>query len=565
MSKEIAKLELRFAVYKKASDNNPDIHYLKECITHTDGTKTPRVSTVINFERPIWITHPRYRNHKEKKEFEDLDKVVELKSSQSNLNVTIAKALEKISLASNVKSIKDEVFLYGYDITSTAYIKYKSLLKNNNIQSPYTVATFDIETNVITKEIILATIAMEGKAYTAILKSFVSKSTDVINRVHKGVELYLPKYKDLDYKVEIFNNEIQLLKAIFNVATDWAPDFLAIWNMDYDIPYILDRIKKYKVDAKDILCDRNLPKEYKHCYYKQGIKKKVTASGVIKPIHPALQWHTLELTAPFYVIDAMCVYKQIRIAKQDEPSYSLDSILKKELNTQKLKFTEADGLTGLKWHNFMREKYPIEYTVYNLYDCLSMLELDNKTKDLTNALPAFSDMTDFAKFSSNPTKIVNALFRFCLDKKRIIGTASRVSKIDEDEIMYDISDDDIYHENGDIDVSKYKVLDLKNWIITLPQHLLVHNGMKCIEENPNIVTNIHALVFDSDVSSSYPSCTLVANVSKETTENEIIEIQGLKEEIFREQNLGFILGDVSALEYCSIMLGLPTLEELDNI
>jgi len=59
-------------------------------------------------------------------------------------------------------------------------------------------------------------------------------------------------------------------------------------------------------------------------------KKKVTASGQVKPINPALQWHTLILTASFYVIDAMCVYRQLRMAAQEEPS-NLNYILQKEL------------------------------------------------------------------------------------------------------------------------------------------------------------------------------------------------------------------------------------------
>lgn len=68
---------------------------------------------------------------------------------------------------------------------------------------------------------------------------------------------------------------------------------------------------------------------------------------------------------------------------------------------------------------------------------------------------------------------------------------------------------------------------------------------------------IRGFVYDSDAVSAYPSCTAVANVSRETTVKELIEIQGIEEEIFRRHNLNLLQGHVNALEYCRVMHGLP--------
>lgn len=568
--KKIVRKEVRFAIHLPKNDSREDGHYIKEQVWYEgDNTPTPRSYIAINFKRPIWVTKNAYRNHKEKKEFEDIDKLNKTYTTQSDINITVAGLLGTPHLANSIDAIKNSPYVYGYDITSTSLIKYTTLKKNDFIQSPYTVAAFDIETNPDTEEIILATIAFGKRTYTAVLKKFIKNVSDVNYRVKRALETYLPnyeeKYKDLDFKVEIFDNEVDLLKGVFKVANDWAPDFLAIWNMNFDIPMILKRLKYFNVSPIDVICDQSIPRKYRYCRYKEGISKKVTASGVLKPINPSLRWHTLFSTSSFYVIDAMCVYRQLRMAKQEEPSYSLDYILKKELNTQKLKFKEADGYSGLKWHFFMQENYPVEYLVYNMYDCLSMLELDNKIKDLTTTLPSFAGITDFNKFNSNPKKIVDALFLFGMERGRVIGTVAKINKKEEE-----ITDEELDRvieeeesEEDEMDPSKYKTLSLKGWIQLLPQHLLLHEGLKCLEEYPDIVTNIRGVVCDQDASAAYPSCTLVANVSKETCRHELIQIEGVKEDTFKEMNLSVCLGNANMLEYFNVMFGMPSLLELD--
>lgn len=389
---------------------------------------------------------------------------------------------------------------------------------------------------------------------------------DVVERIKKAIAHYIPDYVNLEYTFSVCDNEVDLLKDNFRVINKWKPAFLSIWNMDFDIPKILERLEYHNTRPTDVLCDQMIPRNYRYCRYKQGQKKKVTASGVVKPINPSLQWHTLFVTAPYYVIDAMCVYRQLRMAGQEETSYALDPILKKEGIGGKLKFEPANGYSGIKWHLFLQEKYPVEYIVYNIYDCLGMLELDKKLKDLSATLPSFAGITDFNKFSSQVRKITDAVFLFGLDQNRIIGTVPKLTKPDAeeasevpDELLAGDEDD----EEAEEDPSKFKTLDLKGWIQLLPQNLLVHDGLKCIEEYPDAVTNLRGLTCDLDATSSYPSCTLVGNVSKETCVNELIRIDGVDEETFREQNLSICLGNVNLLEYFHVMFGLPSMTEID--
>lgn len=565
MSNEIVKKEIRFAWHLPANSyREEDLHYIREDITYKDGRVEPKTYFIENWQRPVWVSKLSERRYKDKKEFMEREKLIVQKTTQSALNRTVANLLEQPHLATQTDAIKNSPYVYGYDITSTSLIKLTTLRKNDFVQSPYSVAVFDIETNPRTDEILMITIAFKGKTHTALLKKFVKNIPDPNTRIRTAIGKFLPKYKDMEATFTYHENEVDMLKDLFKVANDWAPAFLCAWNIDFDLSKILDCLKRHNVNPVDVICDQAIPRKMRVCRYKQGLKKKVTASGVVKPINPSLQWHTLICTSKFYMIDAMCVYRQLRIAKAEMPSYSLDSILKFELDTQKLKFEAAEKYKGVYEHIFLQENYPIEYIVYNLYDCLSMLELDAKTKDISSKLPVFSGITDFQKFNSQVRKITDALFLFGLEKGLIIGTAGKVpDEIEEAETVADelLETDEDDENNPD----KYKTLGLSGWIQLLPQNMLLHSGLKCLEDYPDVVTNIRGITYDLDATSSYPSCTQAGNVSKATCVNEMISVGNVPEKVFREQNLAICLGSTNLLEYYQVIHNLPRLDEVDDI
>ena len=65
--------------------------------------------------------------------------------------------------------------------------------------------------------------------------------------------------------------------------------------------------------------------------------------------------------------------------------------------------------------------------------------------------------------------------------------------------------------------------------------------------------------------SSYPSDTMAANVSKDTTVKELINIDGVDKEVFRLQNINLFFGNVNSVEYATTMYNLPTLVELEEM
>ena len=312
----------------------------------------------------------------------------------------------------------------------------------------------------------------------------------------------------------------------------------------FDIPKFIECIEAAGVDPIEIFSDPKLPEHLRYFNWRPGRTKEVTASGKVKPINPAQQWHNCDTTSSFTILDAMCVYRRLRLAQQEDPKTSLDYILKKELKSQKLKFPPADKYQGLDWHIHMRENYPLEYMCYALYDVRGMLELDAKTKDLAISFPVDLGTTDFSQGASQTRKLLNALHFFCLEEGYVIGTTPTY--------------------NEEKAKSQVNTLSLDGWIVILPSHLMRNEGEHVLEDAPSVGTSIRLLVADLDCVSSYPSNGLALNISKTTCKTEIVDIKGLREGVFRLQNINLTQGHVNAIEYCTTMFGMMTMKELDD-
>lgn len=542
---DIVNKECRFAVLCKNPNGVDDLHLVKEQIHLKDGTIVPNVRLVENYQRKFWITRKGAQNHKEKKEWESLDNLIEFKTNQTRLVENISKAIGMPWFNGTLRKLCRNPYIYGADILSTAVIKRDYQVKYPDAFSYYSVAVFDVETDMIhgTEAVLMATISFKDKVYTAIQKSFVEGESDVLNRLQQKLDLYIGEHvkaRNIKWEVELVDSPAKCIIGCINKAHEWKPDFLSIWNMDFDIPKAVAMLEKEGYDPKDVFSDPSVPEVYRHFSYKQGNKQKVTASGKVTPIKPAAQWHTVYCPSSFYIIDSMCSYKHIRIGTAEEPSYALDAILQKHLGIRKLKFKEADQYEKADWHIFMQDNFPLEYIIYNVFDCVSVEMLDEKTNDLMLTLPLFSGCSDFENFKSQPRRLVDNLHYFCLENEaKVIATTS-------DAMVEEL---DKYVTSGD------------GWIVTLPAHLIVENGLNIISEDSNLRTNIRAMVADLDVSAAYPNNGSVFNISKETTHKEIVRIAGIPESLMRSMSINLSGAPTNSVEIMTTLFGVPTMDE----
>lgn len=569
---DIVAKEFRFGVHIPSRDpESPDWHMIKEQVHLKDGSVVPRIRYLKDYKRPMWITKPAFRNHQDKKEYEDLDKLLVKSVTQSNLRTEVAKSIGKAWSREGMRELCASPYVYGTDISSTTIIK-KTMYMNKwpNTATPYSVCTFDTETDMIHGhgEVIMASAAFKNEVFISVTKASIQGYSDQTKRFYDALDKYLGDIvseHDLKVTFHIAEDQIDVLRNVFKQIHAWKPDFLAIWNIDFDLGKVFEACDKAGISPNEIFCDPNIPPHMQLCKYKRGRTKMITASGVVKPLPAHSQWHTLFCTASFYAIDAMSVYKLLRGMEGEEPSYSLDAILTKKIKRGKLKFEAADKYQKGAWHMFMQKNYIFEYAIYNVFDSFSMLLLDKETKDLSTTLPQFADTTDFCDFNSQPKKIRDALFWFCLtEHRKVLGTVGpkREDPVPTPQFTFnedgeEVGEDD---EEGGEEGSQ-DVLSRSGWVLTLPAHMSVL-GQPLIKEDPRMLTSIRGFVYDSDVVSSYPNCTLVANVSKATTRKEIIRIGNIDEQVFRMQNLNIIFGEVNAMDYSTTMFGMPKPKDL---
>jgi len=452
-TKKVKGYECKHAQYRKSMMNaNNDVLMVKEIIHYEDGTTEPNIKLLYNYERPFWFTKSGFQKHDDKKEWESQKRLDKYMTTQARLPQAIAKAMGRPGMQGSLKMLARSQYLYGCDITTPVIIKQKYMSTFPNCITENKVAVLDIETNVHSKEqeILMVAITLKDKAYVAVTKEFLGDTVDVENRLQAMFRKYLgdmempdPKHKgktiqvdlvtkrNMKLQIEIVDTPGQAAAAAIRKAHEWMPDIIAVWNVDFDLTKIMDALEKEGYDLGEVFSDPKIPKEFRTARYIRGPAQRVTEGGKVLSLHMAERWHTMDSLSSFYFFCAMATYRKLRVAKGNEPNYKLDSILKKHLGMRKLKFDDLmaekhpDAKDGsLKWHQIMQKEFKLEYMVYNLFDCISVEMLDEKTGDLGKAISALTGISEYAKFPSQPRRLADNIHFTCLAKGDVIGTTS---------------------------------------------------------------------------------------------------------------------------------------------
>lgn len=444
------RVEFKHATYVEAQDgSNNDALVIKERHHHPDGSWTPHIRVVENYKRPFYITMEGRRNHKDKKDYEFVSSTRKYSCKQIELRKQIVNILRDFSAGPNppLRRACDSPYVYGADISSSALMKREIKMMNPNLISLNRVAGGDIETNVLTKEeeIILMSVTSKKNGVVAILKSWIGDEIDGLEeKIHACIQEYFGELfnkREMDLEIVVCDTPADVALACLMRLHKWKPDFLTFWNMDFDISRISKALAKEGIDLANAFSDPSVPSKYKVYDYTQAQKQKVTASGKTSSVNIEDQWHWLRHAASFQIIDAMTVYRLLRLAAGKDSSYALDYILQKEIKLTKLKHPPTQHLSGLRWHEIMQDKFKIVYIAYNIFDSLALELLDEKTNDLSSSITSSCKSSDYRNLNSNPRRLCDDMHFFYLDQKvpKVIGTSgsNMVHPVDQFVIGHD--------------------------------------------------------------------------------------------------------------------------------
>lgn len=565
---EILGYECRHAVYLPGDPRSPnDAVFIKEIIHCKDGRKIPNERLVVNFQRDFYITREGYQKHKDKKQSELINRLQKHTCTQKQMLPKIGKMFKRNLNNLQLKQLARSPYLYGTDISTPAIIKYGYRKRWPDCSSEARVAVLDIETDMIrgTEEIICISVTSKESIVIAVVKEFIESVPNWKYQLEQKFEYYLSKMenkkkkKDSDEIIVETNNLIEQRKlkleiieadtpgqacaAVIKRAHEIKPDWMAVWNIDFDLPRVVAALTNDGYNLADVFSDPSVPPEFRYFHYKQGAQSKLTASGKHMPLAPDERWHVCTTPSSFYWIDAMCVYSMIRKAQGRKQSYALDAILDEELGMRKLKFEEANAYEKGAWHTFMQTNYKIEYLVYNIFDCVSVELLDEKTKDLSITISELCEHSEYRHMNSTPQQLADDLHFFYLDRGRVIASKS----------------DEMADENDD------SVVSMDGWIITLAAHLVADEGLKLFSDVPKIRSLWRMWVSDLDVKSAYPYTQIILNISKATTMLELCSIEGVLEQDRRIAGLNITGGDVNAIDFCTRLYKAPQLIQLAEV
>lgn len=540
--------ECKFARWIPKSKTNHDHHAVILVHHYQDGSKAKEIKLLKNFRRPVWLTKEIHRKYKDKKEFEHLDRLDMVRETQSDIDIAICRGLGKMPTPQSIAYIKDSPYLYAYEVPSTAFIKYHYLMKSDMYVAPFEVVNLDIEFDVTGKfnDISIITLSSNGYRHTAVLRRLYTELYSSDEEIEKAIrEKDKEDLPDSDVKnnckifnITIHDNDLDLLHTIFGVLHTMKPDFVTIHNLVYDISRIMERLEYWKYPAGDLFCDPSIPKELRRVVFKPAQQFKFK-KGVKYSIPYEEQWSTIDIVASFMIMDTMTGYAFIRQAQGKlVGGYGLDNILEKNGIATKLIYQDknTEFLSGVKWHEYMSTKRPLEYTIYANQDTVAMTSLENRTEDFIQAMPIFAGISDFLRYNSSTHKAICNGYLENRHKKLIVGTTPK-EPVDR------------------------SYLGTSAWIKTLSSDHIQDIGLE-LTNIPGLKTNITADADDLDCVSSYPSDIQACNISVSTLRAEVLSIGDIEKSKFKDQNINIISSNANTISYCTEMLNMPGTVEI---
>lgn len=340
---------------------------------------------------------------------------------------------------------EEEHLLYESDVSPETRTLIDMYYESDDMSKNHRTMFFDIEVQ-----------RDDAKRY-----STVEDATNVINSiayydtVHKQYNILLLDTTVEKIKLEktakgnMFKcpDEDQLLLLFIKLWSELAPTIVVGWNSDkFDIPYLINRLNK-KFDEE--------------------IVNKLSPIGIIEKDRKYEQYTIAGVTC----FDYMRLYRQYTY--NEEPSYALDFISRKELNKGKV---EYEGSLDELYANDIEK-----FIDYNITDVSLIVELDDKLKfiDLARNI-CHKGHVAYSRVSSATQTLDGACLTFL--KRAGIVAPNRMS-------MSDDLDDDIDTDDED-------------------------GFTGAFVKDP--VPGRYEWVFDEDASGLYPSTQRTLNMSPET-------------------------------------------------
>jgi DNA polymerase elongation subunit (family B) len=377
-------------------------------------------------------------------------------ASSLNLLEAFYDSWKKGSNKEFVNQLKKHPNLYAADTDIEDFYKTKSILKHGMVFAPsYKKGYADIEVDLSeypedfaypeeapcpiflityidrTLKEVFCFILLDNRVKESII--------DVINNSNSFIQSHLDPLilaENFKYHFNVYKTELDLIKGFFNVVHACKPDFVGFWNMPFDIPTILNRLRVLgcsEEEIANICCHPEIPEKYRYVRYIEDAKRKQfysrkksdddeeeedeAAPDKGKP-PPSRLVDWVEMPGYTQFIDQLSMFSCLR-KRWLLKSYKLDDIGKKFGGIGKLEL--ADLGYSIRDVNIKNFKICL---AYNIRDSYVQYAIEEKQRDI-NQFVASSFNTRLSKAFSNSIVIKNYLMRYLyIDSSHIMGNAT---------------------------------------------------------------------------------------------------------------------------------------------
>ena len=194
------------------------------------------------------------------------------------------------------------------------------------------------------------------------LKEFVINAVNGPDSAAKfGIDKF--NYNFLFYKEE---EEIKLISDIFAAINNFKPDFCLAWNMSFDIPYLIERIRVLGYKPEDIICHPDFSLKFCQYFIDTRMQNELAERGDFALI-----------SAYTCYIDQMIQYASRRKGRGRPLSFSLDYTGEVVAKVKKLDYKHiTTNISELPYKDYKT------FTFYNIMDVIVQVCIENKTGDL---------------------------------------------------------------------------------------------------------------------------------------------------------------------------------------
>lgn len=407
----------------------------------------------------IYFEKPEYRNHAYNRNYARLEEVDKMTVKYKDILYAIIndmgdagrQKLQNYLNTGNYSGLK-EFFIYPYvfgaDYDVRAWYRYKWDQEfHNDLSKPITKSFLDIEVDIMESEglpspatnpiDLVTVIDIDTKiSYTFSLIGVDYKERDLTGLPAREVEkekrkkdmyrhrmeeqeywtthldelqwevhkMFDENYPGMEYKFYFYKDELKMITHLFQLINQLKKDFLCVWNISFDIPYIMERIKSFGQDPKDIMCHPDFP--VKECWFKKDMKNFAVKNK-------SDFFHCSSYTV---YLDQMINYAAIRKNQSELRSNAITKIASKEIKDSKLDYSEQANIKTLSYTNFLL------YILYNIKDVLLQTGIEKKTKDLENIyMTCYQCCTPYESAFKQTVKLRNVEYSSFMSQNLVPG------------------------------------------------------------------------------------------------------------------------------------------------